>query len=62
MKEVDPIHQDIVQYERFIEDVLADIHHPVNNRSHPSHQESVKVFNALVDRLDGLRTEWLVKD
>jgi len=46
----DPIYQDIVQYEQFIEDVLADTHHPINNRSHPSHQDSVKIFNALVVR------------
>lgn len=58
----DPIYQEIVQYERFIETTLADTHHPINNRSHPAHEESVKAFNALVERLDALRNEWLAND
>ena len=62
MKEVDPIHQEIVQYERFIEEVVADIHHPVNNRSNPAHEESVKALNDLMRQLDALRTEWLAED
>ena len=58
----DPVYKEMVQYERFVEEVLADIHHPVNNRSHPSHYESVKAFNVLVDQLDALRAEWLAKE
>lgn len=36
----DPLPQEIVDAERFIEELMNDDQHPIHHRAHPQHQES----------------------
>ncbi|OAI13633.1 hypothetical protein A1359_11865 [Methylomonas lenta] len=57
----DPLPQEIMDAERFIEDLLQDTQHPVHNRAHPLHKESVQALNKMIERMDEMRDEWLSK-
>ncbi len=57
----DSIPQEIMDAERFIEDLLNDTKHPVHNHAHPLHKESVKALNEMMQRLDAMRNEWLTR-
>ncbi len=57
----DPLPEEIMEYERFINDLLNDTQHPVHDRSHPLHNESVKALDELMERLNAMRNEWLSK-
>ena len=57
----DPLPEEIMKYERFINDLLNNTNHPVHNRAHPAHKESVKALDDMVKRLDAMRNEWLSK-
>jgi len=57
----DPLPQDIMDAERFIEDLMNDTSHPVHNRAHPLHNESVKALDEMLQRLEAMRNEWLSK-
>lgn len=58
----DPIPQEIMDAERFIEDLLNDSKHPVHNHAHPLHKESVKALDEMMRRLDAMRDEWLARN
>lgn len=55
----DPLPQEIMDAERFIEDLMSDTNHPIHNRAHPLHQECVKALDEMIQRLDTMRNEWL---
>jgi hypothetical protein len=55
----DPLPQEIMNAERFIDELLSDAQHPVHNRTHPLHQESVKALDEMMLRIDTMRNEWL---
>ena len=57
----DKLPNELMEYERFIDDLLNDTQHPVHNRAHPLHKESVKALNEMMQRLDEMRNEWLSK-
>lgn len=58
----DPLPQEIMDAERFIEELMNDTSHPVHNRVHPLHAQSVKALDEMIKRLDALRNQWLAKD
>lgn len=55
----DPLPQEIMDAERFIEDLLHDTQHPIHNRAHPLHKESLQALNKMIERMNELRDEWL---
>lgn len=55
----DPLPQEIMDTERFIDELMNDSQHPIHNRAHPLHQESVKALDKMMQRLDEMRTTWL---
>ncbi|ATG88938.1 MULTISPECIES: hypothetical protein [Methylomonas] len=57
----DSIPTELMEYERFIEELLNDTKHPVHNRAHPLHQESVKALDEMMRRVEEMRNEWLSK-
>jgi hypothetical protein len=58
----DPVPQEIMDAERFIEELMNDTKHPVHNHAHPLHAESVQALQQMMQRLDEMRTAWLSKD
>lgn len=58
----DPLPQEIMDAERFIDELLNDSKHPVHNHAHPLHQESVKALDEMMQRLDAMRNAWLSKN
>lgn len=57
----DALPDELAVCERFIEDLLQDTNHPIHNRAHPLHAESVKALDALIQQLEAKRNEWLLK-
>lgn len=57
----DALPDELAEYERFIEELLQDTKHPIHNRAHPLHAESVKALNALMEQLEVKRNQWLSK-
>ncbi|WP_140910857.1 hypothetical protein ACH518_07855 [Methylomonas sp. HW2-6] len=57
----DSIPAELMEYERFIEELLNDTKHPVHNRAHPLHKESVKALDEMMRRVEEMRNEWLSK-
>lgn len=57
----DSLPQEIMEAENFINELLSDTKHPVHNRAHPLHQDSVNALNNMMQRLDAMRDEWLSK-
>jgi hypothetical protein len=55
----DPLPQEIMDAERFIEELMNDSQHPIHHRAHPLHAESVKALDEMMQRLDEMRIEWL---
>lgn len=60
-EKLDPLPQEIMDAERFIDELMQDTRHPVHNHAHPLHKESVKALDNLMQQLDALRNEWLSK-
>ena len=57
-----PLPQEIMDAERFIEELMNDTLHPIHNHAHPLHKESVKALDDMMHRLDDMRNEWLSKN
>ena len=58
----DPLPQEIMDAERFIEELMNDSQHPIHNRAHPLHAESIKALDEMMQRLDKMRIDWLSKE
>jgi hypothetical protein len=58
----DTLPQEIMDAESFIHDILSDTTHPIHNRSHPRHLQSIQALDEMMKRLDEMRQEWLLKD
>lgn len=57
----DSLPLEIMEAERFIDELMNDTKHPVHNHAHPLHKESVKALDDLMQTLDAMRHEWLSK-
>lgn len=57
----DSLPKELMEFERFVDELLNDTKHPIHNRAHPHHKESVQALDELMQRLDAMRNEWLSK-
>lgn len=46
--------KELTEIERFIQDLMLDTLHPVNDPRHPQHHECVKALHELMERADML--------
>ncbi len=52
--------EELTEIERFIQDLMIDPQHPINDRRHPQHHDCIIALNELMERADVLRNSWLI--
>lgn len=51
---IDSTPKELTEIEHFIQDLMLDITHPVNDPRHPQHDECIKALHELLERADML--------
>lgn len=51
---------ELTEIERFIQDLMIDTQHPVNDWRHPQHRDCIIALRELMERADLLRKTWLI--
>ena len=54
-----PAPRELLQIERFIQEMMIDRAHPVNDKSHPYHRDYQTAMQDLLDRADSMRQCWI---
>lgn len=56
--ELAPKPYELIEVERFINDLMEDTKHPLHNKRHPYHKDSVLAFNDLVVYANQIRNSF----
>ncbi len=51
---------ELLEIERFIEEIAVDVRHPVNDQNHPQHHECMMALHDLLEMADSLKTRYMV--
>jgi hypothetical protein len=55
MNEIDRLpSKELLELQGFVQELMLDSQHPVHNRNHPQHYESIIAIGELLDRSDRL--------
>lgn len=50
--------KELEEVERVINELTQDFSHPLHNKRHPYHRDSVRAFNDLLAHADSIRLNW----
>lgn len=60
MSELSPASpSELLEIERFIQELAIDVRHPVNDQRHPQHHECMAALHELLEMADSLRMRYL---
>lgn len=51
---------ELLEIERFIEDIAGDVRHPINDQNHPQHHECLSALHDLLEMADSLKMRHMV--